>query len=98
VEIDPNQYLPADIAVEGFTNIAAALTVSPAFLEQYVNVAPVVSRMAVGKPLPEVAKPLSFPPLSATRMAMWTACLSVRGAARVRVHGPGGRGVPRHYL
>src|SRR5258706_3326252 len=61
VEIDPNQYLPADIAVEGFTNIAAALTVSPAFLEQYVNVARVVSRMAVGKPLPEVVK-TSFPP------------------------------------
>jgi hypothetical protein len=61
VEIDPNQYLPADIAVEGFSNIAAALTVSPAFLEQYVNVARVVSRMAVGKPAPELVK-ASFPP------------------------------------
>src|SRR5262249_46302155 len=61
VEIDPNQYLPADIAVEGFSNIAAALTVSPAFLEQYVNVARVVSRMAVGQPLPEVVR-ASFPP------------------------------------
>jgi hypothetical protein len=61
VEIDPNKYLPADIAVEGFSNIAAALTVSPAFLEQYVNVARVVSRMAVGKPLPDLAK-ASFPP------------------------------------
>jgi hypothetical protein len=61
VEIDPNQYLPADIAVEGFSNIAAALTVSPAFLEQYVNVARVVSRLAVGKPVPEVVK-TSFPP------------------------------------
>src|SRR5215475_7763983 len=61
VEIDPNQYLPADIAVEGFNNIAAALTVSPAFLEQYVNVARAVSRMAVGKPVPELVK-ASFPP------------------------------------
>jgi hypothetical protein len=61
VEIDPSQYLPADIAVEGFTNIAAALSVSPTFLEQYVNVARVVSRMAVGKPVPEVVK-ASFPP------------------------------------
>src|SRR5262245_19131910 len=61
VEIDPTKYLPADIAVEGFSNIAAALTVSPAFLEQYVNVARVVSRMAVGKPVPEVVK-ASFPP------------------------------------
>jgi hypothetical protein len=61
VEIDPNKYLPADIAVEGFSNIAAALTVSPAFLEQYVNVARVVSRMAVGKSVPDLVK-ASFPP------------------------------------
>ncbi len=61
VEIDPTKYLPADIAVEGFSNIAAALTVSPAFLEQYVNAARVVSRMAVGKPAPDLVK-ASFPP------------------------------------
>src|SRR3954453_14645243 len=61
VEIDPAQYLPADIAVEGFSNIAAALTVSPAFLEQYINAAREISRMAVGKPVPELAK-ASFPP------------------------------------
>jgi hypothetical protein len=60
VEIDPSQYLPADIAVEGFSNIAAALTVSPAFLEQYINAAREISRMAVGKPVPEVVK-ASFP-------------------------------------
>src|SRR5689334_1767557 len=50
VEIDPNQYLPADIAVEGFSNIAAALTVSPAFLEQYINAARRISRIALGRP------------------------------------------------
>src|SRR5262247_471387 len=61
VEIDPKQYLPAEIEVEGFSNIAAALTVSPAFLEQYVNAGRVVSRMAVGKPVPEVVR-VSFPP------------------------------------
>ncbi len=61
VEIDPKEYLPAEIEVDGFSNIAAALTVSPAFLEQYVNVARVVSRMAVGKPVPEVVN-ASFPP------------------------------------
>ncbi len=63
VEIDPNQYLPADIAVEGFNNIAAALTVSPAFLEQYLNAARAVSRMAVGKPEADLVK-ASFPPPS----------------------------------
>src|SRR5580704_667212 len=63
VEINPNQYLPADIAVEGFSNIAAALTVSPAFLEQYLNAARVVARIAIGKPEPDLAK-ASFPPPS----------------------------------
>src|SRR5712672_2599819 len=61
VEIDPNQYLPADIAVEGFSNMAAALTVSPAFLEQYINAARGISRIALGRPMPEVFK-ASFPP------------------------------------
>src|SRR6202521_4962435 len=61
VEIDPAQYLPADIAVEGFSNIAAALSVSPSFLEQYINAARIVARMAVGKPVPEVVR-ASFPP------------------------------------
>src|SRR5712672_4290452 len=63
VEIDPSQYLPADIAVEGFNNIAAALTVSPAFLEQYLNAALVVARIAVGKPVADLVK-ASFPPPS----------------------------------
>src|ERR1700704_2836892 len=63
VEIDPNHSLPADIAVEGFSNIAAALTVSPAFLEQYLNAALVVARMAVGKPAADLVK-ASFPPPS----------------------------------
>src|SRR3954467_2375352 len=61
VEIDPSQYLPADIAGEGFSNVPAALTVSPAFLEQYINAAREISRMAVGRPAPEVAK-ATFPP------------------------------------
>jgi hypothetical protein len=55
VEIDPTEYLPAEIEVHGFTNIAAALSVSPAFLEQYVNVASTVAHLAVGEPKPKVA-------------------------------------------
>src|SRR6202011_5166403 len=61
VEIDPTQYLPADIAVEGFSNIAAALSVSPSFLEQYINAARIVARMAVGKPVADIVR-ASFPP------------------------------------
>jgi hypothetical protein len=54
VEIDPVEHLPAEIEVEGFTNIAAALSASPAFVEQYVNVASAVAHLAVGEPQPKV--------------------------------------------
>src|SRR5262245_1605415 len=62
VEIDSSQCLPAEVAVEGFNNLAAALTGSPTFLEQYVNVARAVSRMAVGNPAAELVKASSPPP------------------------------------
>src|SRR4029077_8260381 len=82
VEIDPSQYLPADIAVEGFSNIAAALTVSPAFLEQYVNVARTVAHMAVGKPVPDLVK-ASFPPPSGNQDAYVDGMpLGTRGGTR----------------
>ncbi|HSC13686.1 MAG TPA: DUF1592 domain-containing protein [Gammaproteobacteria bacterium] len=55
VEIDPEEYLPAEIEVHGFTNIAAALSTSPAFVEQYVNAASAVAHLAVGEPKPKVA-------------------------------------------
>lgn len=61
VEIDPVEYLPAEVEVEGFSNIATALTVSPTFLDQYVRVAQEVSRMAVGDRQPEVVSAY-FPP------------------------------------
>src|SRR5262245_53228092 len=55
VDIDPEEYLPAEIEVHGFTNIAAALSTSPAFVEQYVNAASAVAHLAVGEPKPKVA-------------------------------------------
>lgn len=54
VEIDPAEYLPAEIEVDGFTNIAAALSSSPAFVEQYVNLASTVAHLAIGEPQPKV--------------------------------------------
>ncbi|HEY8519323.1 MAG TPA: DUF1592 domain-containing protein [Gammaproteobacteria bacterium] len=54
VTIDPAEHLPAEIEVDGFTNIAAALSSSPAFVEQYVNVAATVAHLAVGEPRPKV--------------------------------------------
>ena len=61
VEIDPAEYLPAEVEVEGFSNIATALTVSPAFLEQHVRASRDAARLAVGDRVPEVVSAY-FPP------------------------------------
>jgi len=50
VEIDAAQLLPEDDSAEGFDNIAAALQVSPSFIEQYVIAARSVAVQAVGRP------------------------------------------------
>src|SRR5262245_3637815 len=55
VDIDPEEYLPAEIEVHGFPNIAAALSTSPAFVDQYVTAAGAVAHLAVGEPKPKVA-------------------------------------------
>lgn len=55
VEIDPAEFLPTEIEVDGFTNIATGLTVSPSFIEQYIGVASTVAHLAVGEPVPKVA-------------------------------------------
>src|SRR5215471_673227 len=62
VEIDAKQYLPTEIEVDGFDNIAAALSVSPAFLEQYIGVARKVARLAIGEPTPKLASAYFAPP------------------------------------
>ncbi|MET0293092.1 MAG: DUF1592 domain-containing protein [Steroidobacteraceae bacterium] len=48
VTIDPAGLLPRDDVREGFDNIAAALQVSPSFVDQYVSAARSVSVLAVG--------------------------------------------------
>lgn len=50
VEVKVEELLPRDIDVDGFDNIAAALTVSPAFLDQYISAARFVAKQAVGEP------------------------------------------------
>src|SRR4051812_28509090 len=55
VDVNPKEILPQDIQVEGFDNIAAALSVSPSFLEQYVAAARHVAQLAVGNPNPRVS-------------------------------------------
>jgi hypothetical protein len=52
VSIDAAEILPQDDTRAGFDNIAAALQVSPSFLEQYVAAARMVAVQAVGQPRP----------------------------------------------
>jgi len=54
VDVDPKQVLPTEIAVEGFSNIAGALGISPTFMEQYLSAARRVARRAVGEPVPKM--------------------------------------------
>ena len=55
VELKATDVLPQDGQVDGFDNIAAALTVSPAFLSQYITAARQVAKLAIGNPNPPVA-------------------------------------------
>jgi hypothetical protein len=55
VELKATEVLPQDGQVDGFDNVAAALTVSPAFLSQYITAARQVAKLAVGNPNSPVA-------------------------------------------
>jgi mono/diheme cytochrome c family protein len=48
IEIDPAQLLPRDEPREGFDNIAAALQVTPSFMDQYIAAARIVVVQALG--------------------------------------------------
>jgi hypothetical protein len=50
VDVNPQDILPQDIQVDGFDNIAAALSVSPSFLDQYLTAARHVAKLAIGDP------------------------------------------------
>lgn len=63
VDIDAAEYLPRDIEVDGFDNIAASLTISPAFTDQYVTLARKAAALAVGGVVPKMSDTY-FPPLA----------------------------------
>ena len=48
VEIVAKDVLPQDAAVDGFDNVASALSVSPTFIEQYVEAARTIAKKAIG--------------------------------------------------
>jgi mono/diheme cytochrome c family protein len=62
IEIDAATLLPTEIEVQGFDNIAAALSVSPAFLDQYVAAARFAARLAVGDPTKPTSAHYHQPP------------------------------------
>ena len=49
IDVDVRTLLPQDVSNEGFDNVAATLRISPAFLEQYIAAARLVSRQAIGR-------------------------------------------------
>ncbi len=55
VEVNAKDVLPQDIQVGGFDNIAVVLSVSPAFLDQYITAARQIAKLAVGNPTPPVS-------------------------------------------
>jgi len=55
VDVKASDVLPQDIQVEGFDNIAAALSVSPSFLSQYITAARQIAKLAIGSPNPRVS-------------------------------------------
>jgi mono/diheme cytochrome c family protein len=55
VDVNAKDVLPQDIQVGGFDNIATVLSVSPAFLDQYITAARQIASVAVGSPNPKVA-------------------------------------------
>jgi len=65
IELDAESLLPAEIEVHGFDNIAAALSISPAFLDQYVAASRVAATMAVGEAKPKLTSAYYPQPLTA---------------------------------
>ena len=55
LEIEPASILPEDDTSEGFDNIAEALQVSPAFIDQYISAARQIVEQAVGDRTPSLA-------------------------------------------
>jgi hypothetical protein len=50
VDVDASSFLPPDSVVEGFDNIADAMSVSPALLEGYLSASAEVASKAIGDP------------------------------------------------
>lgn len=61
IEIKPADILPEDNSLEGFDNIAEALNVTPAFINQYVLAARSIMEQAIGDKTPATGSTMYFP-------------------------------------
>jgi hypothetical protein len=85
IELDAESLLPAEIEVHGFDNIAAALSISPAFLDQYVAASRVAAKMAVGEAKPKLTSAYYPQPLTADQPGHVDGLpLGTRGGMRFR--------------
>jgi len=83
VDIDPRQTLPTEVEVEGFNNIAGALAVSPSFMEQYLSASRRAARLAIGEPVPKMAKvTIPVQPAGASAFPLGTRGGTPRGGIR----------------
>jgi mono/diheme cytochrome c family protein len=55
VDVNEKDVLPQDIQVDGFDNIAEALSTSPAFLDQYITAARRLAKAGVGNMAPPIS-------------------------------------------
>ena len=82
VDINARQALPTEVEVEGFSNIARALTMSPSFMEQYLTAARRAARLAMGEPVAKLEKvTIPVTPASAADFPLGTRGGMPRGAA-----------------
>ena len=61
IEIEPAAILPEDNSLDGFDNIAEALNVTPAFINQYVLAARSIMEQAIGDKSPATGSTTYFP-------------------------------------
>lgn len=86
VDVKAEEILPQDISVGGFDNIASALTVSPAFAEQYVIAARKIAAQAVSSANPPVSNTKYA--LNASENSSLPMPLGTRGGVRFKHNFP----------
>jgi mono/diheme cytochrome c family protein len=88
IEIKVENLLPPEIEMDGFDNIAAAQTVSPSFLDQYIGAARVIAKQAVGQDNPRAGKTLYPAPAGAHADYIEGFPLGTRGGFRFKHYFP----------